>query len=267
MLKNSKNWYSIVVAIFIIGFLFVLTTSVLKLVLTEMNDNRGRSNYLKAFYAAEWAWELALLKLKENSYWYYEKLDLDKNSPLSTILKLDNNFNNTKDPIISFDIWSKTKVYNWKLDPLSYDVIPLFYLYENWSWKVLDINLTSSSPSSWTLSWNIISKKSWLSWVWPFVTTDNGTYKTVDIDNNFVVLEKKVWDFLLENEENFTYLVFFNSSDNSTVEYNLNSSNFFTKPRTEILVSSKVANYKQNFNIKYDNTEYLWILKYSIWSE
>jgi hypothetical protein len=37
----------------IVGFLIVLTTGVLNLVLREMNDNRGEAKYLQSYSAAE----------------------------------------------------------------------------------------------------------------------------------------------------------------------------------------------------------------------
>jgi hypothetical protein len=70
------------------------------------------------------------------------------------------------------------------------------------------------------------------------------------------------------NKNNFNYLVLFNSSENNPISYKLNWEwGFFTKPRTDIIVSSKLGDYKQNISIKYDNTDYLGILKYSIYND
>lgn len=36
-----------------VGFLLVLTAGVFHLVLSELQDNKGRANYIKAYYGAQ----------------------------------------------------------------------------------------------------------------------------------------------------------------------------------------------------------------------
>jgi hypothetical protein len=48
-----------------VGFLLVLTTSTLNLVLQEMQDGKGRQDYMKAYAGAEGALELALFQIKD----------------------------------------------------------------------------------------------------------------------------------------------------------------------------------------------------------
>jgi len=261
---NNKFGYSIIVAIIVVGFLLTITWAVFKVVLVEMNDNRWMYNYLKSSYAVEWAWELAMLELKEKWYWYYRSFSLNKNDSFSNILNSTWTFN----PLISYDIWTKTSFYTGELLPLSYDVIPLFYKDDKLTYWVSDITTALLSWDPNNFSWNIVSNNWWLSSVWVFDWNYAGTYKYLDASNNFVVDIKPVKSFLLDNSNGFNYLVIFNSSTSDTLKYTLDSKNdFFSKPRTDIVVSAKVWNYKQNISIKYDNTEYLWIYKYAIYDD
>jgi hypothetical protein len=50
---NRKGGYSIIAAVLMIGFLLILTTSTLNLVLQEMQDGKGRQDYMKAYAGAE----------------------------------------------------------------------------------------------------------------------------------------------------------------------------------------------------------------------
>ena len=61
-----------------IGFLLVLTTSTLNLVLQKMKDGQGRQFYLKAYSAAESSLELALLEIKEHGYGYDDDSFVEK---------------------------------------------------------------------------------------------------------------------------------------------------------------------------------------------
>ena len=265
MLNSNKSWYSIIITIFVIGFLLTLTSSILKLVIVESNDNKWVYNYIKSYYATSWAWELVMLKIKENWYWYYEKIDLDSWNPISNILNKDSQ--KDKNPIIAYDINSKVSNYAWELAPLSYDVIPLFYTDSTSSGVVLDMSLTSTWDLN-DLSWNIITSNWWLSWSWWFNWTTDWFLKQLDSFWDFTISNNTINSFLETNKNNFNYLVLFNSSENNPISYKLNWEwGFFTKPRTDIIVSSKLGDYKQNISIKYDNTDYLGILKYSIYND
>ncbi len=264
MLKSNKSWYSVVIALFVIGFLLTLTSSILKLVLVELNDSKEGYNYLKTYYATKGGGELVMLKIKENWYGYYDKVWFDKTNPISNIL----NQNWDKNPLISYDINSKVTKYDWELKPLSYDFLPLFYTEDTSSWVILDMVLSAYEWDINSLSWNIITSNWWLSWVWWFTSTNQWFLKQIDSVWDFVIENKTIWAFLDENKTNLNYLVLFNSSDISTIKYNLDWKwGFFTKPRTEIAVSSKIWSYKQNISIKYDNTDYIGMLKYSIYND
>jgi len=164
-MKKNNKWYSIIIIIIIIGFLLALTWAIYKLVLVELNDNRWRYSYLKASYASKWAWELAMLMIKEKWYWYDQEVVFDKGNPISDILNYENNKNN---PLISYSINSKVSNYTWSIDSLWYDIIPLFYIDDSWSWQILDLELSINDWNEDKLSWNLISKNSWLSGIWDF---------------------------------------------------------------------------------------------------
>ncbi|MDD3301951.1 MAG: hypothetical protein PHN31_00205 [Candidatus Gracilibacteria bacterium] len=264
LIYNNKFGYSIIIAIIVMGFLFAITGAVFKIVLVELNDNRGMYNYLKAYYAVEGAGELAMLELKEKGYGYYRRFDLNKNDSFSNILNSTGTFN----PIISYDIGTKTSFYTGELAPLSYDVIPLFYKDDASNYPVLEITSSLISGDVGNFTWNIVSDNGGLSSVGGFNGSSLGTYKYLDSSNNFVVDMKSVKMFLTDNSSKFNYLVLFNSSTITSIKYNLDSNGtFFSRPRTDITVSAKIGNYKQNISIKYDNTDYLGIYKYAIYDD
>lgn len=200
-MKKNNKWYSIIIIIIIIGFLLALTWAIYKLVLVELNDNRWRYSYLKANYASKWAWELAMLMIKEKWYWYDQEIIFDKNNPISNILNFENNKNN---PLISYNINSKISNYTWSIWSLWYDIIPLFYIDDSWSWQILDLELSVNDWNEDKLSWNLISKNSWLSWIWNFSWDSSWIIKELwQEDYDFIIGEKTLKNFLNENKLNY----------------------------------------------------------------
>ena len=266
MNNSNKSWYSVIIALFMVWFLLVLTTGILNLVLRELKDNRWRESYLKAYYWAE-AWqELALLKIKENWYGYYDKINHSKNNK-SIILSKNpsslSNFNWNEDVFISYDLNTKTSSYSWVLSPLWYDIIPLFYL--TWSSssiiskKVTDLELVLSSGNPNDLSWNIVSDTSWISWNWTFDKNTKWKWRSA----SFSFIEEEIGNFLSLDSNIDNYIILFNSnsSSNSDIKYSISSSKEFTKPKSTILSSAQIGSYKQNLETELDNTEYLNILR------
>jgi len=263
---NNKWWYSILIILLIIWFLLFLWVWVFNLVLNDMKDNKAMWDYIKAYAWAESAWELALLQIKKNGYAYYDKIDHDINDR-SIVLAWDplnkSNFKNSKDVFLSYDIWSKVNSYSWKLSPLSYDIIPLFYLDDSWEQKVWDLSFNIISWNEWDLSWNLIWQNWWLSGVWENIEW----VKKILTADGFKYSNENINDFVSGSEQN--YLVLFNSGNSWDISYSLSSDNhdkYFSKPRTTISASAQVGNYKQNLDIDLDNTEFLNMLKYSIFS-
>jgi hypothetical protein len=268
-MKIIKNnwWYSIIFILLIIWFLLFLWVWIFSLILNDLKDNRAMWDYYKAYAWAESASELALLKIKENWYAYYDKVDhnvnnrsiLLANNPLNTW-----DFNWNKDVFISYDIWSKVNEYNWTLRPLEYDIVPLFYINDSWEQKISNLIFSITSWTEKDLAWNIIWKDSWLSWVW---ANTLWTKKTLNNNNEFNLISENINDFITSSDSN--YFVLFNSWNSWDIKYSIKSSDslkYFSKPKTSIISSAQVWNYKQNLNVDLNNTEFLNILKYSIFS-
>jgi len=232
-----------------IGFLLILTTSTLNLVLQEMQDGKGRQDYLKAFAWAEGSLELALLKIKEHWYGY------DEDNFSWAILWWW-----PKDPQIGYNFESEVSSYSGQLAPFETAIFPLFFINAWWtvnptSW----LELTTSS----NLTWNIIWNGAGVSWVWGFSSSDNVGVKSVssfdDSGNISLFLASNSWSFLS----------LYNTSATETMVFELlwswaNPS--FTKAEAEIYSQARVWKYVQNLETSIDNTEFLWILKYSIYS-
>lgn len=263
---NKSWWYSVIMALLIIWFLLVLSTGVFNLILVEYKDNNAMWNYIKAYAWSESAQELALLIIKQNWYAYYDKIDHNINER-SILLAKDplnySKFNLNKDVYLSYDIWSKTNNYDWKLEPLEYNIIPLFYVNELWEKKVTDIEFLVNLWNINNLSWNLIGKNNGISWKWPIL---NWVKKTLIWSELHYVIEE-INSFI--SNSNTNYLVLFNTWNTWIIEYSLKSNNsdqYFSKPKTSIISSAEIGNYKQNLITDLDNTEFLNILKYSIFS-
>ena len=270
---NNNSGYSIVISLLMVGFLIVVTSWVFNLVLWELNDNRGRENYLKAFAAAEGAQELALLQIKKQWYGYYgDKATVTESDAISNLLAEDPlDIKPARDPIISYNLDSKTSSYSETLTPLQYAIVPLF---------VLDDSTPNSRPnfveSDWTngalsflldttsneLIWNLLSEDGGMSWVWGFSEIDKSTLSKA----SSVTPDYSVDDFIRDNVGKLNYLILFNSDPVNDIIYTLTSNREFTKPETTIISSAQVWKYKQNLSTTLNNTEFLNILRYSIYS-
>ena len=277
---NTNKWYSVIISLLMIWFLLVLTVWIFDLVLKEMYDNRGMWNYLKAFAWAESAQELALLKIKEKWYWIYDKIDESINE--RSVILSDNpqnkdNFNRSREVFISYDLDTETVLndwsswYDWLLKPLWYDIIPLFYEDKNDIYHILSIReFIVDSSFLWDsndLIWNIVSENSWISWVssvsWLWAK------KIINTNNELEYDTQDINDYLSSTSSEKSYLILFNSdsTDGHDLLYKITSDHFFSKPKTQIISSWQIWKYKQNLVTDLDNTEYLNILKYSIYSK
>jgi len=264
--NNRKNWYSVVLALLLIGFIMVLSIWILRLVLNEMKVNRAMWDYIKAYAWAESAQELALLDIKNKWYWYYSNIESTLNDKSVLISKnpLDKSLYHPKnDVLVSYDNDWKVNSYEWILYPLWYDIIPLFYIDDSWEKKVNDIVFNVLTWTSEDLSWNVVWKIDWVSWNWTSLSWIKKTYTP----SWFLYEENTLNEFISTSDTN--YLVLFNSWNSSNITYKISTSNsleFFTKPRLEIISSWEIWDYKQNLKTMLDNTEFLNILRYSIYS-
>jgi len=264
--KTNNSGYSIIIAILMVWFMLVLTTWVFSLVLSENKDTKAMENYFSAFAWAEWRIELAMLKAKNYGYSYSEEKNhgindfsvLLSSNPLSS-----SSFHKAKDTFISYDLaststWILSKeVKNWE-----FDIIPLFhYTYTGAYKKITDLNLTWVSGD---VVWNIVWNDWWISGTDDFYNSTSWNYKTVTSSGELSFTWKTVWDFLWESEKN--YLIIHNVSS-SSINYGLTSSWFFTNYETKIIGSAEKWWYKQNLKITIKTSEYLNLLKYSIFSD
>jgi hypothetical protein len=246
--------YSIIAAVLMIGFLLIVTTSTLNLVLTEMRDGKGRQDYLKALY---WAWaaqEIALLQIKNLGYGYDEDSWFTNTDILGSTLQ---------DAKIIYSIDSKVQEYIWMLEQWETQIIPLFWI-DAWS-NVLSINDIDLDVNLWDISWNIIWKDSWESWMNNFSSTTSIKTKTFDPTVQEFKINSiwNIWNFLSHNSG--SYLVIFNSQL-SQAHFTLRSADNFSLPTASIISSGTVWKYTQSLQTQVDNTEFLGILKYSIYS-
>jgi len=264
--KNNNKWYSIVISLVIIWLLLVLSTWILNMIILEMKDNKWMWDNIKAYAWAESSQELALLKIKEKWYWYYKKIDHSINN--ESIFLSDNPldkdlFNTKKDVFISYDIWSKVNEYEWIINKLSYEIIPLFYIDDGWEHKIdnYEFDIISWSPDD--IVWNIIWKTKWISWTW---TNINWVMKIITATNELKYSEIEISDFLSASETN--YLILFNSWRSDFIKYKIISdgSSYFSKPKTNIISSWEIGDYKQNLSTILDNTKFLDRQKYAIYS-
>jgi len=268
MKKNiiNKSWYSVIVSLLLIGFIMVLSIWILRLILNEMKINRAMWDYLKAYAWAESSQELALLNIKKYWYWYDWFIDNSKND--KSVILSENFLNKSlfhpkKDVLVSYINDWKVNSYEWILSPLSYDIIPLFFIDSTWEKKVTDIDFVILSWDSNNLSWNIVWKNDWISWVWDISSWFEKKYNS----SWFSILNTSVSNFL--NWSNTNYLILFNSWNLDNISYKISTTSsieFFTKPRLSITSSWEIWEYKQNLSTIVDNTEFLNILKYSIYS-
>lgn len=256
-MKHTKNKkaYSIIIVILIIGFLMVLTIGILKLVMAEMRDNNALWDYSKAYIWAESAQELALLEIKEKSYWYNEALETGFKT---TVL-----WDTKKDPKINYTNDGKVKSYSWTVEPLWYNIIPLFYIDINEDEKkITDYNLTFTSNKQY-ISWNILSKNWWISNTWE--NTASGKQRATDNSGNLTFAAAVgVSSFLNSNNQN--YLIIFNSSETEKVTYTIRSDSYFTKPELHIISTSNISQIRQNIKTTINYADIVNRSKYSIYS-
>lgn len=248
---NRKGGYSIIAAVLMIGFLLILTTSTLNLVLQEMQDGKGRQDYMKAYAGAEWALELALFEIKKNWYWYD-----DDSFQNSNVLWIWN-----KIPKLSYEFDSKVRSHSWSISAYWTDIIPLFWINNlGTTGYISDIEFTDVSSQ---LIWNIVTEDTWGSWIWSFDESDFIWEKKLNETTG--ELEYSTLNNIgsVINGEN--YLIIYNPTGGD-ISYSLTSNNDFTRPRAIISSRAQVWKYTQNLETLVDNTKFLGILKYSIYS-
>lgn len=256
-MKKNNNWFSVILAILMTWFMLVLTAGVFLLILWENKDTKELEYYFKSQAWAEWWLEIAMLKAKNNNYSHSEK----NNDP--NLLCKDKDNCNHKDTIIDYKIVSTwTWVINKFLESYEFAIIPLFS--KDNSWSIINAKDIELSWIDWDLVWNIIWKDSWITWTWSFDVWKYWNFRRL-VWWNADYEKTKIWDFLNTSIEN--YLILHNTS-NSWVYYNVESKDWkeITLDNTYILSSWEIMWFKQNIQTFINTSEYLNLLKYSVYS-
>jgi len=244
--------------------------------------------YLKSKWAAE-AWqELALLKLKEEKFWYDGEVDYDPTNPradASLILADDPNntnaYHENKDVSLGYEIQSEAVSYAWSLEQGDFQVIPLF-VKRDWlaPIKTEQPSVTITSGTGNNFAWNIIWERVTNGLKDPIGISGNNAFSHSDSvsvkslvgwwlgyanESAFSVTETTIEQFLLDSDNN--YLTIFNKG-NTVIAYEVSTptsnSDFFTKPVTTIISQAKIGEIKQNIQLEIDNDKYFDVLKYSL---
>jgi len=238
------------------------------MLLREMNDNHNRADYLKAYYGAESWIEWALLDIKDNTYGYIDTIELNKDDNRSRILAkfpFDKwAFNGKRDVLVSYDIDTRTQNYSGSLNPWEHLMLPLYYKDKAWWYDTKDISLSINSYNQGDIIWNIVGENFGLSWSGGFGIDTEAYYKTYSWTLVFSTIN--IEDFLNISKKN--YLILLNTNPDEQIQYTIKSNldNFFTKPLGNIYASAMVGETRQNIRLSLDNTAFLSILKYSIFS-
>jgi len=246
-INKNKQGFSILVAILMVWFLLILVTGMFHLMLRDMKDNRGSWNYLKSYAWAEWAMELWLLKIKEKWYWINNDL-ISTSSGILSFYPWKNN-----EPKINYKMLIATKSFSWTLNSGETVIIPLF---SNNKWIEEPEFIWDTD-----IIWNIIWKGEWMSGTWSFNYYDNNYFKNQYWWYNDLLIN----EFLINNS--WSYLMLFNKNSNKSINYELKTKWDFSKPIWTIISSVQVGKFRQNITTNIDNTEFLKMLKYSLYSK
>ncbi len=267
-MKSYKNnsGFSVILAILMTWFMLLLTTWIFLLVLSENKDTKGMEYYFKSLEWAEWGLELAMLKAKQFDYSYDEKID--STHPISKVLCKDINNCNHKDVIITYDLNSTgTWVRDKQLESGKFDIYPLFSKNIDGSNKKVT-NISKTWLNNDNIVWNIVWENSWMSGIWNFTNITQWNFKTIwgTYWNEVSFDKKSIENFLNVSENNYLILQNIGSSE---ITYTLNSLNnweYLTKDASNIIASWENEWMKQNIIITINNSKYLNLLKYSIFS-
>jgi hypothetical protein len=274
IIKNKKASI-VVLSLILVGFLLIISTWVMRIILTESNDSIWMKNSLKAFYWAESSLELALLKLKIKWFWFNSKLREEEKWESSILVLSWSNFNKKREVLLSYEIDSITNFETWSLESWESDIYQLFYL--TWT-NDFEENSIIEQKTSWiklniteweekNVSWSIISRSSWLNWTWSINNSSIWFWKKLN-NQKLNFFSTGVTDFL--NNNSWSYLIIQNFNTTEKIKYSLEwigSQKKFTWKFTTIKASWKIGKYKQNIEMKINNSKYLNIIKYVLLSK
>lgn len=278
----------------ITAFLVVLSAWILTLVIQESKNTRLVSNSISTYAWAEGAIEYALLKIKNHSEWFADKIDFN-NDYDADLLAINQDKPVKKDIKTSYEINNNAKNYSSTIASWEFEIVPLYFdngtLIDNnsknpniWSSnliKTLSFKLSWDSTFVRNIIWNDVSWKTfgmvwtWATnisiWAWYTVISDEWKMKTIEDDSTLpdstktIRLEnKKISEFLSAYSDN--YLIIYNNSKRG-LNYNIVSNEWFSLPKLEIIASTKIGNYKKNIQFSENKSKYMDMLKYSVFNK
>lgn len=238
------------------GFMLVLTTWILKLVISEANDTGWYNNFLRAYYGAESWIELWLLAYNDSTFNEYM---VNPSHDISEIIETNSNLWLP----LTYEVNAFSSfVEDATISPWNYHLIKLYWP----DWEIREIEYLNSDGWE-NLKWNILAETKWMYWKWNI--DDGSTHRWVVKflwsweDLEFEAPE--VNSFLTNNDNKV--LILFNTSENSDITYSLSTwANKFQTWEAYIKWSAKSQEYKQNLRVKIDTAEWINFLKYSIYS-
>ncbi|EKE28567.1 MAG: hypothetical protein ACD_3C00043G0006 [uncultured bacterium (gcode 4)] len=293
MKTNYNSWFSSIVAILLTAFLVVVSAWVLSIVLQESRNTRLVYNSISTYAWAEWAQEYALLKIKNHEEWFQDSIVEGQDSD-SKLLAVNPGSINKIDQYIEYTMSTNSKKYSSTIASWDFEIIPLFFdpgspMQINSKHPSLTWALVKSASLklvwNWNFVWNIIwNDASWqtfgMAWTWSnwvsiwggySVSSENGQIKKIVADSDMWWDIKKVTFSTMKIKDfiamyNHNYLILYNPT-NSSFPYSIESLEWFSTPKTSIIASSRIWNFKQNVLFEEDKNRYFEALKYSIFNK
>ena len=127
-LQEDKQWFVAIIVVLLIGFLTVVTASLLWLFVEENKITRTLSSGIATQYGSEWALEYALLKKKHHDHGFEDALQRDEACGISKELRsasgsIDVMSNSLK---IGYEMKSQATSYTGTIVGGGYEIIPLY---------------------------------------------------------------------------------------------------------------------------------------------
>ncbi len=278
-IKNNKQASLILLSLLLVWFLLVLSTGILKVILSDAKDTYWMKNSLKAFYWAESWLELALLRLKLKWFWYNYEIKNDWKKEVNVLASDFEHPKNNKDIFLDYKIESKSKSASWTIESGQSVIYPLFY--KTWAsdfskgsimkdLSELELILTPWTQSGSSITWWIIwSPKSWINikWLnWTWEGTNEWITKYLDEATKKLVFASWSVDVFLSNHT-WSYLQIWNLNT-WDIKYEIKwkwTQNNFTWKQTIITASARVWKNKQNIQLKINNSKYLNIFRFTLY--
>lgn len=134
-LQEDKKWFVAIIVVLLIGFLTVVTASLLWLFVEENKITRTLSSGIATQYGSEWALEYALLKKKHHDHGFEDVFQRDEACGISKELRstsgsIDIMSNSLK---IGYTMKSQETSYTGTIAGGGYEIIPLYT--DSWSWS------------------------------------------------------------------------------------------------------------------------------------